>query len=218
MSPAKKKVARKAITVPEVKLTTAQRRELRSKLLLLYISAVTKPMLPDLLRRAEFQGLPIKTVEDWKYEDRWEEQRKAFQASLFAQVKTRIGDRLAQTTLQMLEELAPIKDRLIARLATETFDDLSADKLLKAFCTVLELQARLTEQAVGLITPTQGTQEAPHDASIPSPVVASGITDLTVDEAREAAFAIMRRRREAAFNAAKPAGGTGPNGAPHGPG
>jgi len=218
---------RKPVPVLPPVLTHAKRRELRQKLLLLYISTpVNPPVLTEVLKRMEFLGVPYKTATEWKLEDEWDRKREEFQKALYAQMVTRVGDRLAKTIMQMVDDIAPIRARLQDRLARETFTDASSDKLVTSYVKLLELQATLAEKATGLITPTPGpgVQHEGADGGT-NGSEAQHVGTLTLEEAREAGLAIMRLRRAAATAApgapaAAPAapGEHGPNGAADGAG
>lgn len=189
------------VKTPEVQ---RERKGAREKAMMLYIAAVKPLSCREVADRIGSTNVPQSTIERWKLTDGWDAARDEFQRNLFAQVQSRVADKLVQNLLQMLSDVDPIKARLIERVRDETFDTTSADKAVTALVKLLEMQAKFTEQAVGLLTPKA---QSPQDPMVPITTVQPAASQspeenpndaLSYEDARAAAIAIMRRRREAA--------------------
>lgn len=157
---------------------------------------ITDPDLTveELNKKPPFNTIPLSTFVKWAGADEW----LLLRQQTFDVVRNRIVEHVAkrqvEAYLKALHQTSALKERVWLRLKDETFSDASAEKLISGYCKLIESELKLLGTVETLVPPPRhrGLQQPQTVEETPLQT-----QPLSVEEAREAALAVMRvRRRE----------------------
>jgi hypothetical protein len=167
------------------------RQELRR---IAFLKYVVEPDLSviEMSRQPPFVGaVTLSTLNSWCVADGWAKGRKEQYEKIKATIVRHMASRMVNSHMQTLGQCREIKDRLIARLATEDFAETAPDKLVRAYCQVVEVEYKLLGVTASVLTPPADNKA---DAAVDEG--GSGDAQLSDEEARVVALALLRKRRE----------------------
>lgn len=182
------------------------RTELRRLALLTFCVDPTRPTIKELHDRPEFARIPWSTWAGWSAEDQWTYHRQSAAMALHQKVVEHVADVTADHQVQLWKESIKetnllkrgLLDRIQQEMATTQYADVPADRVVNAYMRVLEGEMKLLSLLPAF------AQAAPGGQGAAQPAGGGGLPiqpTLTAQEARVAAMAVLRMRREAVENA-----------------
>lgn len=177
------------------------RTELRRIALLTFCVDPTRPTIKELHGRPEFVKIPWSTWAGWSAEDQWTYHRQSAAMALHQKVVEHVADVTADEQVKMWKESIrdtnQIKRGLLERIqqemATTRYADVSADRAVTAYMRVLEGEMKLLSLLPAFAQAAPGGQGSGQPGGGGLPIQPT----LTAQEARVAAMAVLRMRREA---------------------
>lgn len=156
-----------------------------------YLKYVTEPDLSVEAMHGQppFDGVTLSTLRHWCVVDGWAEGRRQQYEGIKAAVMKHVATAAVANHLDTLAQVKVLKDRLLTKLAAATFDRTDEDKLVKSYCLVVETEIRLLGLTGGVLTPPKPERD-------PAEREVQGGSQLTDEEARVVALALLRHKRE----------------------
>lgn len=212
-------------TKAEKKDRLAKHSYLRHFAQMYYVTDLSGCTIEDVCNHPMMESIPVGTIKDWAHKDRWAEKRKGTLDRWREQIESKIGDELVQSRIQSIKKLGAIRDHLFKKLTPnnhlwedggdvinlggvpyetcavcgntraqhiDPFAGVPGDKAVKALMQLVDMEFKM--QALILeVTQTPGygarTENGGSRPALPEML-------LKPDEARDAAMAILRKRRE----------------------
>ena len=199
-----KKVVRKPIkkkrkppknTVATVKITTGREREigqnawLRRLAGLKYITSQKPMSLKQLYEDPEFRyKVTYQSLQNWCQEDRWIEQRKQYYDNITEAIKQQISSRQIKSRVEQLKALDEIATRMHEKIVTDAADPGTYEGMVGAYLKAEILRENIRDKILKEVIPDSllGGLGSEDGKIVPQ---------LTEEEAREAALAIIKKRR-----------------------
>jgi len=144
-----------------------------------------------LSERPPFVGaVPLKRLREWATKDQWVARREALANEWRRAVEAKLGQRQVQQALVDLENTDMMVADALDKLAKKVGSVNSYEGLVNATVRLMEFRASLRGQVMGaVVAPSINTVTVGVSAQMPRP-------KLSAEEARAAANAILKRRRD----------------------
>lgn len=167
---------------------------LRHRALLFYCYENQASSIASMSQQAPFNQVALRTLECWSAADRWQERRQQAQERWAIRVQERIGNQLVQKRVDQLRSLEKLDVQIGEFLESGSLEFKSLESGISALVRLAQCMDDLREKVLGDLP--RARPQTPEKALVP---------DLTPDEAREAAKAILeiRRNRMSAESATK---------------
>ena len=147
----------------------------------------------ELQKQPPFDQVSVVTMERWCNEDEWVRRRQQYFERIRADIESRIAEKMVQTRIEQLKQI----DRQVEQVFTEV-DGVKAkskEGLLTALVRLLEAGDGIREKLSKEVVPA-------HLGGVPQETIPLTPT-LSEEEAREAARAVLQRRRMATRSRAR---------------
>lgn len=175
---------------------------LRHSAALHYVTSLDGISVRQLHNHPPFDQLGFRTMERWCVEDEWVHRRQQYMERIRSDIESHINQRMVETRVEQLKQIDVKVTSLFGEI--DKVEPKSKEGMITALVRLMEAGNSLREKLSKEIVPSHigGTQQdnvpvTPH---------------LTHEDAREAALAILRRRRAAIRGNLQEEKGNGSNG------
>lgn len=159
--------------------------DLRRLALVYYCFEAPGTSIAQMAVHPPFNGVSRRTLENWSVKDRWADRRHKAEEALEAEFQKKMGAEHIQKRRAQLESLEEVEKDILEFLESGRAKMQSFEGGVRALIRLAEFMDALREKVLGYLPGTHtGT---PENVLVP---------DLTRDEAREAAQAILEHRRK----------------------
>lgn len=167
---------------------------LRARAGIYFMMDQTMPTIEDICAHSEFDEVSLTQMRNWASADRWQEKRREFWEGINAGVRKRIGNKLIERQIKILDDCDLIYKRNLDFL---TGDDgravpqpKSYESLVRAHVYLIKAQSEMTRDMIDVVVPPV-TPETVVGDEMPRIV-----PEFTAEEARVAALAVVQQRRQ----------------------
>lgn len=172
----------------------SRRNYLRSRAGSIFVVDPSMPTIDDIASSPEFSEVPNSTLRNWAQEDAWEERRREFIESINARVRQRIGNELVQQQIRILKDCDTIYEKNMEIFTGQSGFDMpppkSYESFLRAHTTFIRAISEMGRDVIDVVVPPTVPQGEPVDE------VSRVLPELSTEEARIAALAIVQQRRQ----------------------
>jgi hypothetical protein len=167
---------------------------LRARAGMIFMVDPSMPTVEDLCQHPDFSEIKPATMRNWAHSDQWQEKRQDFRESINAGVRKRIGNELIQQQIRILKDCDALYDQnmdyLTGNSGVEVPAPRSYESLLRAHTMFIKTISEMGREVIDVVVPPVTPQVEGVDQ------VQKVIPELTNEEARVAALAVVQQRRQ----------------------
>jgi hypothetical protein len=167
---------------------------LRARAGMIFMVDPSMPTVDDICQHPEFAEINPATMRRWAHDDQWQDKRQEFRERINEGVRKRIGNELIQQQIRILKDCDALynqnMDYLTGQSGVEVPAPKSYESLLRAHTTFIKTISEMGREVIDVVVPPAVPQGESADE------VQRVIPELTSEEARVAALAVVQQRRQ----------------------